>query len=98
MADQTKATGDAGTPAAIPPIDFNTFVLSMSTACMAHLGEIEGPDEQGVNLPMARQTIEILEMLEDKTRGNLTGEEERILDQVLVDLRETYEQKAKPER
>lgn len=82
----------------IPPIDFTTFVLSMSTACMAHLGEIDGPDAQGVNLPMARQTIEILEMFEDKTRGNLTGEEERILDQVLVDLRETYEQKAKSER
>lgn len=93
MAETTKPGADP-----IPPIDFTTFVLSMSTACMAHLGEIDGPDEPGVNLPMARQTIEILEMLEDKTRGNLTGEEERILDQVLIDLRETYEKKAKSER
>ena len=69
------------------PIDFTTFVLSMSTACMGHLGEAEGAQ---VNLPMAQQTIEILEMLEGKTTGNLTGEEERILTQVLADLREAY--------
>lgn len=79
----------------IPPIDFTTFVLSMSTACMAHLGEVEGPDAQGeVDLPMAKQTLEILEMIELKTEGNLTGEEERILSQVLADLREAYEQKS----
>jgi hypothetical protein len=81
----------------IPPIDFNTFVLSMSTACMACLGEVEGPRDTGagVDLPMAKQTIEILEMLEEKTQGNLTGEEERLLTQVLSDLREAYEQKQK---
>lgn len=78
----------------IPPIDFNTFVLSMSTACMAHLGEVEGPPGSGVDLAMAKQTIEILEMLEGKTQGNLTGEEERILSQVLTDLREAYERKS----
>lgn len=78
----------------IPPIDFNTFVLSMSTACMSHLGEVEGPDGQQLNLPLAKQTIEILEMLEAKTAGNLTGEEERLLSQVLGDLRDKYEAKA----
>lgn len=76
----------------IPPIDFTTFVLSMSTACMSHLGE--GDDGGPVNLPMAHQTIEILEMLEVKTSGNLSGEEERILGQVLSDLRDAYEAKA----
>ncbi len=78
----------------IPPIDFTTFVLSLSTACMTHLGEVEGAD--GVNLPMAQQTIEILEMLEAKTTANLTGEEERILEQVLADLREAYAAKSPP--
>jgi hypothetical protein len=77
----------------IPPIDFTTFVLSMSTACMAQLGEVEGPDGSGVDLPMARQTIEILEMLETKTQGNLSGEEERILSQVLSDLKDAYARK-----
>ena len=81
--------------AEIPPIDFNTFVLSMSTACMACLGEVEGPESTGVDLPMAKQNIEILEMLEEKTRGNLTGEEERILTQVLADLRDAYDRKQK---
>ena len=52
---------------AIPPIDFNTFVLSMSTACMAQLGEVAGPDGGGVDLAMAKQTIDILDMLEEKT-------------------------------
>ncbi len=75
----------------IAPIDFTTFVLSMSTACMAHLGEAEGGH---VNLTMAQQSIEILEMLEGKTTGNLSGEEERILTQVLVDLREAYASKS----
>lgn len=80
---------------AIPPIDFNTFVLSMSTACMACLGDVAGPEGAQVDLAMAKQTIEILEMLEGKTRGNLSGEEERILSQVLSDLRDAYERKAK---
>ena len=81
---------------AIPPIDFTTFVLSLSTACMTHLGEVESPEDGGVNLPMAQQTIEILEMLEAKTTGNLSGEEERILEQVLGDLREAYAAKSNP--
>lgn len=79
---------------AIPPIDFNTFVLSMSTACMGHLGLVVGPEGQNVSLPMAKQTLDILEMLEAKTAGNLTGEEERLLGQVLGELREKYEAKA----
>lgn len=73
----------------IPPIDFTTFVLSMSTACMGHLSDAGAP-----NLPMARQTFEILELIETKTAGNLTGEEERILTQVLADLREALENRA----
>jgi hypothetical protein len=95
MGDATKDDGGAGAANddGIPPIDFTTFVLSMSTAFMAQIGEVEGPEGEQVDLPMAKQTLEILEMLEEKTEGNLTGEEERILSQVLGDLREAYEQK-----
>lgn len=89
MSDETKAEDEGS----IPPIDFNTFVLSMSTACMAHLGEVEGPEGHTVDLAMAKQTIDILAMLEQKTRGNLTGEEERILSQVLSDLGDAYDRK-----
>ena len=70
-----------------PPIDFNTFVLSLSTAALMHLDE--------PNLAMARQSIDILALIELKTRGNLDGEEERLIQQVLTDLRMRYVEKAK---
>jgi hypothetical protein len=74
-----------------PPIDFTTFILSMSTSCMIHLGEIADPEGRvSVDLDSARHTIEILQMLDRKTQGNLSGEEERMLSHVLGDLRELY--------
>ncbi|GAB4203369.1 MAG: hypothetical protein OHK0013_17430 [Sandaracinaceae bacterium] len=73
-----------------PPIDFATFVLSLSTTCMIQLGELENPEGGGVDLTAARHTIEILQMLDEKTRNNLTGEEERVLGHVLGDLRRRY--------
>lgn len=74
-----------------PAIDFMTFVLSLNTSALIHLGvmAIEGEDP-APNLPLAQQSIDCLAMLEDKTRGNLTGEEERLLTQVLYDLRLRY--------
>lgn len=81
----------------VPPIDFNTFVLSLSTSALIQLGEApEGvPSQEEPSLAMARQTIDLLGILEDKTRGNLTGEEERLLSQVLFDLRMRYVAKNK---
>lgn len=74
-----------------PPIDFATFVLSLSATCMIQLGEIEGPDGPGgADLVGARHTIEILQVLDRTTRGNLAGEEERVLGHVLSDLRRRY--------
>lgn len=78
----------------VPPIDFVTFVLSLSTTCMIQLGELEassvGAPSAGVDLAAARHTIEILEMLEQKTRGNLGGDEERVIEHVVNDLRARY--------
>jgi hypothetical protein len=75
----------------IPPIDFNTFMLSLSTSCLVHLGVIDAPDEHDhKNLPLAKQTIDLLSLLEEKTHGNLSGEEERLLSQILYDLRMRY--------
>ena len=73
----------------LPALDFTTFVLSLSTTVLAALGEIPEPDgsRHGVNLPVARQTVDLLLLLQSKTKGNLTGEEERLLNQVLLDLR-----------
>ena len=76
----------------VPAIDFNTFVLSLSTSALAHMGECEGMpcDDVEVSLVHAKQTIDVLGLLELKTRGNLTGEDERLLTQVLYDLRMRY--------
>jgi hypothetical protein len=78
----------------IPAIDFVTFVLSLSTNGMVSLGllPIPGTQEKKLDLPLARQTIDILTLLQEKTKGNLSGEEERILDNVVYDLRMTYVQ------
>ncbi len=72
-------------------IDFSTFVLSLGTSALYQLGEIgdsesgtEGPVEP--NLPIARQTIDTLEMLQDKTRGNLTDTESKLLESILYEL------------
>jgi Domain of unknown function (DUF1844) len=73
-----------------PEIDFVTFVLSLSSTAMIQLGEIEGPEGSGLDLVMARHSIEILQILDEKTRGNLTGEEEQVLHHVLDDLRARY--------
>jgi Domain of unknown function (DUF1844) len=74
---------------ALPSIDFATFVLSLSHSAFMHLGEAPHPETNSVekNIPLARQTIDLLGVLEEKTKGNLTGDEERLLHQVLYDLR-----------
>ncbi|MCA9634170.1 MAG: DUF1844 domain-containing protein [Myxococcales bacterium] len=65
------------------------FVLSLSHSALVHLGDAEDPStgRREQNLPMARQTIDLLGLLQDKTRGNLDGGEERVLEQALIDLR-----------
>ena len=74
------------------PIDFSTFVLSLSSSAAFHLGIAPHPEggAQEQNLPMAKQTIDILSILQEKTNGNLTGEEERLLSEVLYNLRMAY--------
>jgi len=73
------------------PIDFSTLVLSLGTTALYQLGEIadaesgaEGRVEP--NLPIARQTIDTLEMLAEKTRGNLTDTESKLLESILYEL------------
>lgn len=82
---------------ALPGIDFSTFILSMSHSAFVYLGEASTPegDPASRNLVMARQTIDILALLADKTRGNLSGEEERLLEQVLYELRMRYVEASK---
>lgn len=80
----------------LPHVDFATFVLSLSHSALMHLGEAPHPEDDGVrvSLPLAKQTIDLLGLLEEKTKGNLTGEEERLLTQILFDLRMRYVEKS----
>jgi hypothetical protein len=79
-------------PEGVPAIDFHTFVLSLGSSALLHLGELERPGAGAAekDLPMAKHTIDILAMLQDKTRGNLTPEEAKLLESLLFDLRLRY--------
>jgi hypothetical protein len=82
---------------ALPKIDFATFVLSMSHSALIQMGEVPHPETNAIDrdLPLARQTIDLLGLLEEKTKGNLTGDEERLLGQVLFDLRMRFVEQEK---
>jgi len=88
-ADAVDRVAEAEEDEDVPGIDFTTFVLSLSASAAMHLGLSSNPmtGATELSLPLARQTIDLLAVLEKKTVGNLTGEEERLLSQVLYDLR-----------
>jgi len=74
---------------ALPEINFTGFVFSLSTTAMYHFGDFPDPvtKESKVNLPAAKQTIDILSILKAKTEGNLDEDEKQLLDGVLYELR-----------
>jgi hypothetical protein len=77
---------------ALPEINFSTFVISLSTQALMHLGEIPNPLDGKVerDIPVAKQMIDIISMLRDKTRSNLDQGEEKLMEDVLYDLRMRY--------
>lgn len=78
-------------------LTFSTFILSLSTSALVNLGELPDPlnNEKDVNLPLAKQTIGLIEMLMEKTKGNLTEDENRLIEGILYDLRLKYIDAAK---
>jgi len=72
----------------IPP-DFSGFILSLGTSALVHLGETVLPDQKtsGTNLPQAKEVIDLLSLLEEKTKGNLSKEESNLLSNLLYTLR-----------
>jgi hypothetical protein len=80
----------------LPAVAFSTFIFSLSSSALVHLGEIPEPNtqEKQLDLLMAKQIIDTLGMLEEKTRGNLDSDEERLLKSVLYDLRLRFVQKS----
>ncbi len=78
--------------AQLPEINFQTFVFSLNASALVQLGMMDDPatDRKEKNLSLAKQTIDILSMLQEKTVGNLTDDEENLLKNILYDLRIRY--------
>ena len=78
----------------MPPLEvtFASFIYSLTTSALVALGELPEPgtEKTEVNLPLAKQTIDILGILQEKTSGNLTDEEHNLLTNLLYDLRMRY--------
>jgi len=99
-AEESQATEDQERPSAadasqdspLPEINFATFVVSLNASALLHLGAIEDPNtgQATKDLAMAKQTIDILHLLEEKTEGNLTSEENNLIKSILYDLRIIY--------
>ena len=89
---ETSKTDAAASEAMLPDVNFSTFVLSLNASALMHLGIIEDPTTGSRNkhLPMAKQAIDTMAMLQEKTTGNLTGDEEKMLSNLLTDLRMMY--------
>ena len=83
--------------ALLPVITFSTFIFSLNTSALVHLGDYPDPasGKNEVDLPLAKQTIDLIALLEEKTRGNLTKDEESLLKHILYDLRLRYVQKTR---
>jgi hypothetical protein len=76
----------------LPEINFAAFLISLSSSAFVHLGDMPDPvsGETKKNLPLAKQTIDLLGLLREKTRNNLLEDEEKLFDHLLYDLRMRY--------
>ncbi len=88
----TGAEAQNRASAAWPEINFSTFILSLNSSALVHLGLEADPStgDRLTNLPLAKQTIDILAMLADKTSGNLSEDERRLLTNIVYELRLMY--------
>jgi hypothetical protein len=87
---KSPATAAPEPPRALPPADFATLVLSLGSSAAMYLGEGGAGEKPDPNLPMAKHVIDLLTVLEEKTKGNLSPDEEKILGGLLFDLRLRY--------
>ena len=73
-------------------IDFSTFILSLTSSAFYHLGDMPDPTtgKAETNLPAVQQTIDMLLMLREKTKGNLSGDEAKLLEQLIYELQMKY--------
>ncbi|MBW2096631.1 MAG: DUF1844 domain-containing protein [Deltaproteobacteria bacterium] len=83
---------EAAQTSPLPEVNFNSLIFSLSSSALFHLGEIADPQtgEKKKDLPLAKHAIDTIDMLEEKTRGNLSEEEAKFIENVLTDLRWRY--------
>lgn len=99
MRDSEQQSREASSKSSgpLPEIHFSSFILSLGSSALYHFGEIPDPvsGAKQRNLDLARQTIDILVVLRDKTTGNLSEDEARLLESLLHDLQMRYVQERK---
>ena len=76
----------------LPEVNFSTLIFSLSSSALFHFGEIADPQtgEKKKDLPLAKHAIDTIAMLKEKTKGNLTEEEQKFIESILSDLRWRY--------
>jgi len=82
-------------------VEFATFVLSLGSSALLHLGELEKPssgEAPQVDLELAKHTIDVLAMLQEKTQGNLTEGEATLVENLLFDLRLRFVETSRAEK
>lgn len=105
MVDQKKegcACGDGKAPdkegkCAMPEVTFSAFIMSLNTSVLFHMGEIADPatGKKSIELDLARHGIDTLALIQEKTKGNLSTNEEEMLKNILYDLKIRFVQVAK---
>jgi len=93
--EETRRDGPGGAEF-LPPLEFGSIVILLYLPALVQLGLVEDPatGEQQENLPLAKRNIDLLDLLRDRTKGNLEGEEQKFLDGVLDQLKLAYLRKA----
>jgi hypothetical protein len=76
----------------LPEVNFTSLIFSLSSSALFHLGEIADPQsgETKIDLPLSKHAIDTIAMLQEKTKGNLTDEEDKFVENILTDLRWRY--------
>ena len=97
--DEAKRPGEdgpAGGPEFLPPLEFSSIVILLYFPALVQLGLVEDPatGDRQENLGLAKRNIDLLDLLRDRTKGNLEGEEQKFLDGVLDQLKLAYLKKA----
>ena len=94
---QEQKTPSEGEQAEPFQVDFSAFIMSLTSSAFYHLGDMADPTtgKKEVNLPAVQQTIDMLIMLQEKTKGNLKEDENKLLEQLVYELQVKYVAKTK---